>query len=150
MSQRTKIEKKEERIKSDKCKRLLQMSNSFPTKMEDDASVLGFLCHMIRMLPLLPADDDADSLDEPALVANVKANIVRYDDVKATSKYETLSEIIAYFQRMYLANPNFLKIAPQPIYGLKSPSTYRDAIDNINYVQNILASVKTASLIEQI
>ena len=74
------------------------MSTSFPTKMEDDASVLGFLCHMLRMLPLLPDDDDVDSLDEPALVTNIKANIVRYDDVKATSKYETLSEIIEYFQ----------------------------------------------------
>ena len=72
------------------------MSNSFPTKMEDEASVLGFLCHMIRMQPLLPSDEDADSLDEPALVANVKANIIRYEDVKATSKYETLSGIISY------------------------------------------------------
>ena len=91
-----KKEKKEERIKTDKNKRLLQMSNSFPTKMEDEASVLGFLCHMIRMQPLLPSDEDADSLDEPALVANVKANIIRYEDVKATSKYETLSGIISY------------------------------------------------------
>ena len=70
-----KKEKKEEKIKSEKCKRLLQMSTSFPTKMEDDASVLGFLCHMLRMLPLLPDDDDLDSLDEPALVTNIKANI---------------------------------------------------------------------------
>ena len=67
------------------------------------------------------ADNDVDSLDEPALVTNIKANIVRYDDVKATSKYETLSEIIEYFQRMYLANPNSLKIALQPIYGLNLP-----------------------------
>ena len=51
---------------------------------------------------------------------------------------------------MYLANSNFLRLALQPIYGLKSPFTHRDAIDNINYVQKILASVKTASLIEQI
>ena len=63
----TKKEKKEERIKTDKNKCLLEMSNSFPTKMEDEASVLGFLCHMIRMQPLLPSDEDADSLDKPAL-----------------------------------------------------------------------------------
>ena len=61
-------------------KHLLQLSTTFPTKMEDEASVLGFLCHMIRMQPVLPSDEDADSLDEPALVANVKANIIRYDD----------------------------------------------------------------------
>ena len=61
-------------------KHLLQLSTTFPTKMEDESSVLGFLCHMIRMQPVLPSDEDADSLDEPALVANVKANIIRYDD----------------------------------------------------------------------
>ena len=118
--------------------------------MEDEASVLGFLCHMIHMQPLLPSEEDADSLDEPALVANVKANIIRYEDVKATSKYETLSEIISYFKRMYLSNPNFLRLAFQPMDNLKTPFTNRDAIENINYVQNILASVKTASLIDQI
>ena len=75
-------------MKSDKMKRLLQLSTTFPTKMEDEASVLGFLCHVIRMQPLLPSDEDAESLDEPALIANVKANIIRYEDVKATSKYE--------------------------------------------------------------
>jgi len=51
---------------------------------------------------------------------------------------------------MYLANPCFLKIALQPIYNLKPPSTYMDAIHNINYVQNLLISVKTAELIDQI
>ena len=76
-----KKEKKEERIKSDKMNSLLQLSTRFPTKMEDEASVLGFLCHMIRMQPLLSSDEDADSLDEPALVANIKANIIRYEDV---------------------------------------------------------------------
>ena len=35
-----KKEKKEEKIKTEKCKRLLQMSTSFPTKMEDEASVV--------------------------------------------------------------------------------------------------------------
>ena len=64
-------------------KRLLQLSTTFPTKMQDESSVLGFLCHMIRMEPLLPSDEDTDSLDEPTLVANVKANIVRYEDVQA-------------------------------------------------------------------
>ena len=89
-----------------KC--LLQISTTFPTKMEDEASVLGFLCHMIKMQQLLPSDEDDDALDEPALVANVKSNIIRYEDVNATSKYKTLSEIISYFQTMYLSNPNFL------------------------------------------
>ena len=51
---------------------------------------------------------------------------------------------------MYLSIPNFLRLAFQPIYDLKSPFRNRDAIENINYVQNILASVKTASLIDQI
>ena len=36
------------------------------------------------------------------------------------------------------------------IYELKMPYNNRDAIENINFVQNILASVKTASLIDQI
>ena len=53
-----KREKKEERLKSEKMKRLLQFSLEFPTKLEDDASVLAFMCHLIRMQPLLPAEDD--------------------------------------------------------------------------------------------
>ena len=53
-----KKEKKEERLKSVKMKRLLQFSLDFPTKLEDDASVLAFLCHLIRMQLLLPAEDD--------------------------------------------------------------------------------------------
>ena len=80
----------------------------------------------------------------------MKANFIRYEDVKAATKYETLSKIISYFKRMYLSIPNFLRLAFQPIYDLKSPFRNRDAIENINYVQNILASVKTASLIDQI
>ena len=118
--------------------------------MQDESSVLGFLCHMIRMEPLLPSEEDVDTLDESTLVANVKAYIERYSDVQATSKYETLTEIISYFQRMYLSNPNFLRLAFQPIYELKMPYNNRDAIENINFVQNILASVKTASMIDQI
>ena len=72
-----KKEKKEERLKSEKMKRLLQFSLDFPTKLEDDASVLAFMCHLIRMQPLLPAEDDQEFLDEPALVSNVKSNIIR-------------------------------------------------------------------------
>ena len=89
-----KREKKEERLKSDKMKRLLQFSLSFPTKLEDDASVLAFMCHLIRMMPLLPSEDDQDFLDEPALVSNIKSNIIRLEDARATAKYETLGEII--------------------------------------------------------
>ena len=131
-------------------KKMLQLSTTFSTKMQDESSVLEFLCHMIRIEPLLPSDEDADSLDESTLVANVKTNIVRYDDVQATSKYETLSEITSYFQQMYLSNSSFLRLAFQPIYELKMPYNNRDAIENINFIQNILASVKTASLIDQI
>ena len=98
-------------------KRLLQLSTTFPTKMEDEASVLEFLCHLIRMQPLLPSDENAESLDEPALVAN----IIPYEDVKATSKYETLAEVISYFQYMYLSNPIFLRLVFQPVYDLKVP-----------------------------
>ena len=77
-----KKEKKEEKMKSDRMKRLLQLSTTFPTKMEDEASVLAFLCHLIRIQLLLPSDEDAESLDKPALVANVKANIIRYEDAR--------------------------------------------------------------------
>ena len=97
-------------MKSDRMKRLLQLSTTFPTKVEDGASVLAFLSHLIRMQQLLPSEEDAESLDEPSLVANVKANIVRCKDAKAASKYETLAEVISYFQRMYLSNPNFLHL----------------------------------------
>ena len=58
--------KKEEKLQSEKMKQLLQFSLDFPTKLEDDASVLAFLCHLIRMQPLLPAEDDQEFLDEPA------------------------------------------------------------------------------------
>ena len=145
-----KKEKKEEKIKTEKCKRLIQMSTCFPTKMEDEASVLGFLCHMLKMVPLLPDDDDFDSLDESALVSNVKTNIRRQEDIQNTSKYETLAEIIGYFQRMYLSNPCFLRTALLPIYNLKSPMSYTDSIHNINFVQNLLTSVQTAELMDQI
>ena len=38
----------------------------------------------------------------------------------------------------------------KPVYDLKVPFTNKDAIENINQVQSILASVITAALIEQI
>ena len=66
-----KRKKKEER--QDKMKRLLQFSLEFPTKLEDDASVLAFMCHLIRMRPLLPSEDDQEFLDKPALVSNIKS-----------------------------------------------------------------------------
>ena len=145
-----KRERKEEKLKSEKMKRLLQFSTDFPTKLEDDASVLAFLCHLIRMQPLLPADDEQEFLDEPALVSNVKANIIRMEDARATSKFETLAEIISYLQSMYLANPGFLRLIFRPVYSMKIPYNNKEAIDNINLVQNILSSVRTADLIDQI
>ena len=69
-----KREKKEDRLKMDKMKRLLEYSKEFPTKLEDDSSILGFMCHLIRMEPLLPSGEDEPFLDEPALVANIKTN----------------------------------------------------------------------------
>ena len=66
-------------------KRLLQFSLEFPTKLEDDASVLAFMCHLIRMMPLLPSEDDQDFLDEPALVSNIKSNIIRLEDARNNS-----------------------------------------------------------------
>ena len=121
-----KREKKEERLKSDKMKRLLQFSISFPTKLEDDASVLAFMCHLIRMMPLLPSEDDQDFLDEPALVSNIKSNIIRLEDARATAKYETLGEIIQYLQSMYLANPGFLRLVFKPIFSMKNPYNNKD------------------------
>ena len=64
-----KREKKEDRLKMDKMKRLLEYSKEFPTKLEDDSSVLGFMCHLIRMEPLLPSGEKEAFLDEPSLVA---------------------------------------------------------------------------------
>ena len=126
------------------------MSINFPIKLEDDASVLPFLCHMMKMQPLLPPQEDFDLLDESSLVTNIKANIIKYDDVKAICKYEKLGEIIAYFTHIYLNNPNFLMLVFRPVYELQKPYTNKDAIANINCVQNILSSVKTAGLIDQI
>ena len=131
-------------------KRLLQFSLEFPTKPEDDASVLAFMCHLIRMQLLLPSGDDQEFLEEPALVSSIKSNIVRHEDARATAKYETLGEIIQYLQNMYLANPGFLRSVVKPIYLMKNPYNNKEALYNINQVQNILASVRTANLIEQI
>ena len=145
-----KREKKEDRLKMDKMKRLLEYSKEFPTKLEDDSSILGFMCHLIRMEPLLPSGEDEAFLDEPALVANIKNNILRQDDIRATSKFETLCEITQYLTNMYLSNPTFLKLVFKPIYTMRKPFNNRDAINNINAVQNLLSSVKLANLIEQI
>ena len=145
-----KREKKEDRLKMDKMKRLLEYSRDFPTKLEDDSSVLGFMCHLIRMEPLLPSGEDEVFLDEPSLVANIKTNILRQDDVRATSKFETLCEITQYLQNMYLSNPTFLRLVFKPIYSMRKPFTNKDAINNINMVKNLLSSVKLANLIEQI
>ena len=51
---------------------------------------------------------------------------------------------------MYLANPGFLCLIFRPVYSMKVPYNNKEAIENINQVQNILASVRTADLIEQI
>ena len=65
------------------------MSLNFPTKMEDEASVLGFLCHMMKMEPLLPSQEDFDLLDESSLVSNFESNVLKHDDVRDICKYET-------------------------------------------------------------
>ena len=51
---------------------------------------------------------------------------------------------------MYLVNPGFLRLVFNPIYSMKKPYNNKEAINNINQIQNILSSVKTANLIEQI
>ena len=56
-------------MKTDKMKRLLQMSMNFQTKLEDEASVLGFLVHMMKLERLLPPQEDFD---------HFKANVLRY------------------------------------------------------------------------
>ena len=145
-----KREKKEDRLKTDKMKRLLEFSKAFPTKLEDDSSILGFMCHLIRMEPLLPSEEDEAFLDEPALVANIKSNILRQDDIRATSKFETLYEITQYLTNMYLSNPTFLRLVFKPIYTMRKPFNNKDAINNINTVQNLLSSIKLANLTEQI
>ena len=112
--------------------------------------VLGFIYHMIKMEPLLPPQEDLALLDESSLVTDIKYNVLKYDDSKAICKYEKLGEIIAYFTRIYLNNLNFMRLVFKPVYELQRPYTNKDAIANINCVQNILSSVKTAGLIDQI
>ena len=126
------------------------MSLNFQPKLEDEASVLGFLCHMMKMERYLPSNDDFDLLDESSLVSNIKSNILRYEDTRAISKYETLGELIAFFTRMYLNNPNVLRLVFKPVYDLQIPYNNREGIKNINCVENILSSVKTAKLTNQI
>ena len=49
-----KLEKKEDMLRQDNMKRLQAMSLNFTTKLDDDASVLDFLCHILKLQPLLP------------------------------------------------------------------------------------------------
>ena len=51
---------------------------------------------------------------------------------------------------MYLSNPTFLRLVFKPIYTMRKPFNNKDAINNINAVQNLLSSIKLANLIEQI
>ena len=89
---------------------------------------------MQKMQPLLPSSEDLNLLDETSLV----------------SKNETLGEIIGYFTRNYLNNPNFLRLIFKPIYELPVPYNTKEAVKNINTGENILSSVKTVKLIDQI
>ena len=51
---------------------------------------------------------------------------------------------------MYLSNPTFLRLVFKPIYTMRKPFNNKDAINNINTVQNLLSSIKLANLTEQI
>ena len=82
--------------------------------------------------------------------SNIMSNIIRLEDARVTANYETLGEIIQYLESIYLANPGLLRLVLKPIYLMKNPYNNKEAIYNINQVQNILASVRTANLIEQI
>ena len=62
--------------------------------------------HIVRLAPLLLGPDDVKILDEDLLVSNIKVNVLRYQDSKALSTFEKLSDVIRYFQRKYLQNPN--------------------------------------------
>ena len=120
-------------------KRLLAMSLSFKTTLDDEASVLGFLCHLIKMQPLLPSSEYLDLLDETSLVSNVKANVICDEDSKVISMYDTLGENIGYITRN---NPNFLCLVLKSIYELSVPYNTKDAVKNINIsCQNCKADV---------
>ena len=73
-----------------------------------------------------------------------------YEDLKVLSKFEKLKEIIGYFTRNYLNNLNFLQLVFKPIHELPVPYNTKEAVKNINTVENILSSLKTAKLIDQI
>ena len=111
---RIKKEKREYRAKQEQLKLILANSFNFTTKLDDEVSMLGFLCHLIKMTPLLLAKENLDLLDEKSLVTNIKSNVIRYEDAKAISKDEALGEIIGYFTRNYLNDPNLLSV--QAIY----------------------------------
>ena len=80
------------------------------------------------------------------MVTEIKSNVIRYKDAKAILNYETLSEVIRYFIRNYLNDPNFLHLVFKPIYDLPNLYTTKDAVKNINTVENILSTVKTAKM----
>ena len=109
--------------------------------------VIGLLCHLIKMQPLLPSSED---LDETRLVSTIKAIVIRYEDSKMIYKYETLGESIQYITRNYLNNLSFLFLVFKPIYELPVPYNTMDPVKNINIVENTLSSVKTTKLIDQI
>ena len=105
----------------------------FTTNLDDEASVLGFLCHLIKMQPLFSAKEDLNLLDETSLVTNIKSNMIRYGDSKAISKYGTLGEILTYFTRIYVNDPNSLCLVINPIYELPVPYSIKNAMKNIKY-----------------
>ena len=134
----------------DNMKMLLAMSLNFTTKLNDEASVLGFLCNIIKLQPLLPEPENLEMLDASTFVSIIKSNVLRYQDVSAISKYEKLSEVRGYFARNYLNNPNILRLVFKPIYELSVPTNTNEAVKNINTLVNILSSVKSAQLLDQI
>ena len=80
------------------------MSLNFTTKLDDEASVLSFLCHILK------GPEELELLDEETSVSNIKSNVLHYQDANAIPKYEKLSEVIGHFTRNYLNNPNLLRL----------------------------------------
>ena len=126
-----KQEKREDRIKQDKMKRLLALSLNFNTKIDDEASVLGFFCHILKIQPLLPLSENLYLLDETSLVIKIKSNVFHYEESKVISKHKKLGEIIGYFTRNYLNNPNFRSLLFHPIYELSVPYNNKDAVKTL-------------------
>ena len=63
-----KLEKKEDRLRQDKMKRLQAMSLNYTNKLGHEAPVLDFLCYILKLQPLLPGPEDLEMLDEETLV----------------------------------------------------------------------------------